>query len=269
METIPLQQLKAFFSDLQEETGWNLDGDMLWGYFFLSEDPDKLMAAGGKLADEGYSIVGVFDADEEEEGFVLHVERLETHTPETLHARNGELEAFASEYGLDSYDGMDVNPPSNEDEFPAGENLSGAIENPELLAAMAAAEKEDTTDNRIEVTLQLQQAIYLLPVAGEPAEDDEELELVLCSDDDDQDFVPLFTDVGALKRWATETTSAVAIDAYEAWEHVLAIPDCAGAVINPADESLVIPRDQVELLKNALENEESEEDEDGEDEEAK
>jgi hypothetical protein len=41
---------------------------------------------------------------------VLHVEKAEVHSVDSLHARNGELMAFAQENQLASYDGMDVGP---------------------------------------------------------------------------------------------------------------------------------------------------------------
>ncbi len=264
METITLQQLQTLFSDLRAETTWDVDGEMLWGYFFLSPDPDKLMAAGGALAERGYEIVGVFENDEEEgdeDMHVLQVERVEAHTPESLHARNQELEAFAAEYGLDSYDGMDVNPVDSGDDDSVEEDGGGAIENPELVAAMEALQEDDSAEAQEALTAQLFDAVFLLPVSGEPSEeeDDESLQLIVCTDDDGVEFLPLFTDVGALKNWAEETTSAIAIDSSEAWEYVLNLENCAGAVINPGDASLAIPRDQVEILSNAMKGDGNEE----------
>ena len=43
----------------------------------------------------------------------LHVEREERHTVESLYARNQDLYRFAAEFGLESYDGMDVGPIEN------------------------------------------------------------------------------------------------------------------------------------------------------------
>ena len=264
METITLHQLQKLFTDLRTETTWDVDGEMLWGYFFLAPDPDKLMAAGGALAEQGYEIVGVFENDEdegEEYSHVLHVERVETHTPESLHARNQELDAFATQYGLSAYDGMDVNPVDGEDEDFDDldeDDGDGAIENPALVAAINALQEDNSEAAQQELTNQLQNAGFLLPVSGEPSEeedDDNELQLIVCTDDEGLEFLPLFTDVASLKNWADETTSAMAIDSSEAWEYVLSAPEFAGAVINPADASIAIPRDQVEILKQDKETE--------------
>lgn len=40
----------------------------------------------------------------------LHIEKVETHTTASLDQRNNEFYVFAHEFGIDSYDGMDVWP---------------------------------------------------------------------------------------------------------------------------------------------------------------
>ena len=40
----------------------------------------------------------------------LHVEKIETHTPMSLDGRNDELYKLAHEFGIDTYDGMDIGP---------------------------------------------------------------------------------------------------------------------------------------------------------------
>jgi hypothetical protein len=45
--------------------------------------------------------------DEEKPFHWLHVERVETHSVDTLDARNQELDQIAREFGV-KYDGMDV-----------------------------------------------------------------------------------------------------------------------------------------------------------------
>jgi Protein of unknown function (DUF1260). len=61
---------------------------------------------------QGYRFVDIHEADDSSMR-VLHVERVETHSPESLFARNAELYRVAETFGLDSYDGMDVGPATN------------------------------------------------------------------------------------------------------------------------------------------------------------
>ena len=102
-------ELERLFANLRTRTTWNVDGPLLWGYFFFDASTDKLDKAGAALVAAGYTLVGV----EQPAGsllYRLHVTRVEAHTPASLHARNQELYAFAEKLGLESYDGMDVGP---------------------------------------------------------------------------------------------------------------------------------------------------------------
>ena len=104
-----LQQMEQMFANMRSQTKWDVDGDMLWGYFFTDPDTNKLERASQRLIATGYRFVKIYPTDDKRTCF-LHVERVEKHTPKTLHARNGEFEKLASEFGLESYDGMDVGP---------------------------------------------------------------------------------------------------------------------------------------------------------------
>lgn len=111
MAHISLARLEQLFQDMKSEAGWNTDGDLLWGYFFVDEDPAKLRLLAEQLEEQGYHLVGISPEDEGTTSR-LHVERVETHTPRSLDRRNQELEALAARFGVEAYDGMDVGPVS-------------------------------------------------------------------------------------------------------------------------------------------------------------
>ena len=102
-------QLEAMFANMRAKTKWNVDGPLLWGYFFLDPSEPKLEQAANELGATGYRVVGVKKVDGKDL-HRLHVERIEVHTPLTLNERNNELYAFAEKRGIASYDGMDVGP---------------------------------------------------------------------------------------------------------------------------------------------------------------
>jgi Regulator of ribonuclease activity B len=106
---IELGMLEDMFSGMRAQTNWNVDGPMLWGYFFADRSPEKLEKAATHLTAQGYRLVGIHETDDSSTR-VLHVEREETHSPQTLFARNQALSEVANQLGLDSYDGMDVGP---------------------------------------------------------------------------------------------------------------------------------------------------------------
>jgi len=96
------------FARIRATTKWNIDGPMLWGYFFFDTDRQKLEQVASALRGSGFQVVSV----EPTEGgrFMLHVEQVEVHTPASLQARNAEFYAIARKYSVSSYDGMDVGP---------------------------------------------------------------------------------------------------------------------------------------------------------------
>jgi hypothetical protein len=106
---IPLAQLEGMFASMGVKTKWNVDGPLLWGYFFFDPSEAKLQAAAKELQAAGYRVVGVQQVGAKQL-FRLHVERVEAHTPISLNARNSEFYAFAEKHALASYDGMDVGP---------------------------------------------------------------------------------------------------------------------------------------------------------------
>ncbi len=112
MSRIERDILVDMFDNIRAKTDWDMSGDMLWGYFFTDVDPEKLTRAAAVLAERGYRFVDIFPSEDDPTGLHwLHVERVETHSVDSLLARNDELYDFADEFGLDSYDGMDVGPP--------------------------------------------------------------------------------------------------------------------------------------------------------------
>lgn len=106
---IPLSQIQQMFSQMRANTRWNVDGPLLWSYFFYDADDDKLKQVAPRLQAMGYKVVCV---DGYRGRSFIHIERVETHTPESLHARNEAFYAFAKEHDITSYDGMDVGPVS-------------------------------------------------------------------------------------------------------------------------------------------------------------
>jgi len=107
---IPLAQLESMFRDMRRKTKWNVDGPLLWGYFFVDPSREKLSKLADQLRAAGYSIVEIRRVPESSVMHQLHVERIELHTPGSLHDRNSELYDLAARLGVESYDGMDVGP---------------------------------------------------------------------------------------------------------------------------------------------------------------
>ena len=230
------------FAGLRSESDWNIDGEMLWGYYFTAAAPEMLESVAESLSERGFDISEIFESDDEPI-FILQAERLEKHTPESLFALNAELEVLASKFeGVDSE--------------------SEPIENPELVAAIQKFASNGTEDSQYDLTLQLQRGLYLVPVYADdahaaPAEEGS-LQVLVCTDEEDAEFLPLFTDEAVLKAWTKEKVSAMVLTAPEAWEFILSQPECSGAVVNPGDAGLPLSREMITLLKKMIDEIEAE-----------
>ena len=106
---ITLASLQKMFHQLRESTNWNIEGLMLWGYYFADEDLGKLHSLADRLGKDGYRVVGIRQAPGRTI-HILHIDRVERHTPESLDQRNREFYDLAAKLGIETYEGMDVAP---------------------------------------------------------------------------------------------------------------------------------------------------------------
>ncbi|NGZ84085.1 ribonuclease E inhibitor RraB [Duganella aceris] len=110
---ITKEEMVELFADMEANAPWDLSKPLLWGYFFADKSKTKLELAQLLFKTKGYQIVGIYDSKPEADSpalWWLHVEKVEHHTVDTLHARNQEFYQFAEEHQIESYDGMDVGP---------------------------------------------------------------------------------------------------------------------------------------------------------------
>jgi Regulator of ribonuclease activity B len=116
-----LEGIKEIFETARTEDKWNLDEEMLYSYYFVDESAEKLEKLGLHLAEQGYDFIDVFElGDEETEEptgeFLLHIDKNEIHTPESLAQRNVEFQNLADEYEIETYDGWEFGEVGDYDE---------------------------------------------------------------------------------------------------------------------------------------------------------
>jgi hypothetical protein len=58
-QRIQLGQLEAMFSNMRAKAPWNVDGPLLWGYFFLDPSQEKLANAAKELMGSQYRLVAI------------------------------------------------------------------------------------------------------------------------------------------------------------------------------------------------------------------
>lgn len=113
-----LADMEDLFKHTAESTDWDMKGELLWGYFFTDAEKAPLEPLRDELVASGYRFVRLDHAEEDGADspalWMLHVEKVEKHTAESLHARNQEFYGLVKRLGVDEYDGMDVGPVEEE-----------------------------------------------------------------------------------------------------------------------------------------------------------
>ena len=107
-----LAGIREIFSDAKTQDNWDLSEEMLFSFYFVDKSVDKLEKLGLKLEADGYDFIDVFElgdekTDESTGEYLLHIDKVETHTPESLAQRNVEFQTLADEYEIETYDGWE------------------------------------------------------------------------------------------------------------------------------------------------------------------
>lgn len=107
-----LEGIREIFNEAKTQDGWNTDEEMLYSYYWVDGDVDKLEKLGDYLEKQGYDFIDIFELGDEESGkstgeYLLHIDKIESHTPESLAQRNVEFQKLADEYKIETYDGWE------------------------------------------------------------------------------------------------------------------------------------------------------------------
>jgi hypothetical protein len=116
-----LETINEIFAQAKSEDNWNLDEPMLYSFYFVDESVDKLEELGLYLEKQGYDFVDIFELGDEKTNestgeYLLHIDKIEVHTPESLAARNVEFQKLADEYEIETYDGWEFGEVGDEDD---------------------------------------------------------------------------------------------------------------------------------------------------------
>ena len=113
--------IEEIFAEAKQEDNWKADEDMLYSYYFVDTDVDKLEKLGEHLDSKGYDYIDIFElGDGETEKptgeYLLHIDRVETHTPLSLAQRNVEFYKLAEKFEVAVYDGWEFGELEGEDD---------------------------------------------------------------------------------------------------------------------------------------------------------
>ncbi|HEX8251257.1 MAG TPA: ribonuclease E inhibitor RraB [Pyrinomonadaceae bacterium] len=121
-----LETIKEIFAQAKQEDNWNLEEPMLYSFYFVDESVEKLEKLGLKLESDGYDFVDIFELGDEETNestgeYLLHIDKVETHTPESLAERNVLFQKLADEYEIETYDGWEFGEVGDDEDEEEGE----------------------------------------------------------------------------------------------------------------------------------------------------
>ena len=116
-----LAGIREIYEIARTEDGWDVTGEMLYSFYFVDKSVEKLEKLGEYLAKQGYDYIDIFELGDDETGestgeYLLHIDKVESHTPESLAERNVEFQKLADEYEIESYDGWEFGEVGGEDE---------------------------------------------------------------------------------------------------------------------------------------------------------
>jgi hypothetical protein len=107
-----LEGIREIFAEAKREDNWNTDEPMLYSFYFVDKNVDKLEKLGLKLEADGYDFIDIFqlgdEATQKPTGeYLLHIDKIEAHTPESIAQRNVEFQKLADEFEIETYDGWE------------------------------------------------------------------------------------------------------------------------------------------------------------------
>lgn len=142
-------------------------------------------------------------------------------------------------------------------------DLNKPVENPRLLAALAAFEKNQGNETRQTLWKELKSAVYLIPVRADKlattppdksgkmaVTEDSPISFFISADTDGNPFLPVFSDWQEIAKFTKEPVNTIVMPADDLWGFVLNQKNFHGAVLNPADKkALPLDRSMIQSLK--------------------
>ena len=107
-----IEGIEKIFAEARSEDNWNTADVMLYSYYFVDTEVEKLEKLGNYLEEKGYDFLDIFELGDDDTGdstgeYLLHIDKEEKHTPQSLAQRNVEFAGLAKEYEIASYDGWE------------------------------------------------------------------------------------------------------------------------------------------------------------------
>ena len=116
-----LEGIRELFETARQEDGWDVTGEMLYSFYFVDQSVENLQKLGEYLETQDLDFIDIFEIGDEETKqptgeYLLHIDKITSHTPETLAEANVAFQKLAEEYEIESYDGWEFGEVGDEDD---------------------------------------------------------------------------------------------------------------------------------------------------------
>jgi hypothetical protein len=101
------KEIEDFFDNAISTDRIDFSKNLSWGYYFSHFEKTNLEIFKNVLLKEGYTFAEIVKEDESDK-YLLHLEKIEKHTVDTLTKRDLQLNGYARRFNIDSYEGFDV-----------------------------------------------------------------------------------------------------------------------------------------------------------------
>jgi hypothetical protein len=128
-----LAEIQRMFDLAVTEDGWDMESEILYSFFFVGTDPEKLEKLGDQLAEVGFEFVDIFQLGDEETSeptgeFLLHIDQAGIYTPENLEKQLKAFEELCAKEGYAQLDGWEFGDDSGDEEDEDESEIAGLDE---------------------------------------------------------------------------------------------------------------------------------------------
>ena len=144
-------------------------------------------------------------------------------------------------------------------------DLNKPVENPQLKKAINAFKANQILKTQDDLGRQLNSANYLIAILADEMkttlgetegqatiEKGSLIKFLNCFNEEDECFLPAFTDWEEIRLWTTQDVSTMVMPSADLWDFVLHGDQYAGVVINPAGTLWQMSKDNIKALQEDL-----------------
>ncbi|EOD6260794.1 SseB family protein [Vibrio parahaemolyticus] len=132
-------------------------------------------------------------------------------------------------------------------------DVNVAVTNPSLISAIQKLKVGDREQAEKHLLHELNHSVFLIPTLVDSPKNlqstsGNKISIALTSDSKGNIYLPVFSDWDALHSFSERPLNGLVFPAKDVWSLFLSTESYEGIVVNPGSDSIVLSKDQIELL---------------------